>query len=61
MVISNIKVKIVFKFEKLLESLVGIVIALFTVYFFAWLLQEPASNIVGWVALGIAASDTYRD
>jgi len=36
-----------FKFEKILESFVCIVIALFTVYFFAWVLQEEPSNIVG--------------
>lgn len=50
----------IFNYGKLLESFVSIVIALVTVYFFAWLLQEEPSNIVGWVALGIAASETSR-
>jgi hypothetical protein len=36
-------------------GLVDAFIAVCVVYFFAWLLSEPADNIVGWVALGMAA------
>jgi hypothetical protein len=50
-----------FKYEKLLESLVNIVIAIITVDFFAWILHEEPSRIVGWIALGIAAGATTRD
>jgi hypothetical protein len=36
-------------------GLVDAFIAVGVVYFFAWLLNEPADNVVGWVALGMAA------
>jgi len=35
-------------------SLVDVLIALGVVYFFAWLFGEPADQVVGWVALGLA-------
>jgi hypothetical protein len=47
--------KVTFDFWKLAESIVGVIIALGVVYLFAWLLNEPADNVVGWVALGVAA------
>lgn len=50
-----------FNYGKLLESLVGVVIGLITVYFFAWLLDKDPAAIVGWVALGIAAGATTRE
>jgi hypothetical protein len=40
----------------LIESLVGLTIAMVVLYFLAWYLNEPASAIVGWMALGMAAS-----
>lgn len=36
------------------SSLVDVLIALGVVYFFAWLFGEPADQVVGWVALGLA-------
>jgi hypothetical protein len=42
--------------KHLIESLVGIFIAGVVLYFLAWLLNEPAGNLVGWMALGMAAS-----
>jgi hypothetical protein len=36
-------------------SLVDVLIAIGVVYFFAWLFGEPADQVVGWVALGLAA------
>jgi len=36
------------------SSLVDVLIALCVVYFFAWLFGEPADQVVGWVALGLA-------
>jgi hypothetical protein len=50
-----------FKFENLLASLVCVLIALATVYFYSWLLDRDPAGIVGWVALGIAAGATVRD
>jgi hypothetical protein len=47
--------KVTFDFWKLAESIIGLTIALGVVYLFAWLLNEPADNVVGWVALGVAA------
>ena len=47
--------KVTFDFWKLAEGLIGLTIALGVVYLFAWLLNEPAHNVVGWVALGVAA------
>ena len=47
--------KVTFDFWKLAESLVAVTIALAVVYLFAWLLGRPADNVVGWVALGVAA------
>lgn len=49
-----------FNYEKLFEGLVGVVIGLITVYFFSWLLDSDPTEIVGWVALGIAAGATTR-
>lgn len=48
--------KVTFDFWKLAESLVSVALALAVVYLFAWLLNEPADNVVGWVALGMAAT-----
>jgi hypothetical protein len=53
------------KFKKGLQSvnftgLIDVFIAIGVVYFFAWLLSEPADNIVGWVALGMAAGAGAR-
>lgn len=47
--------KVTFDFWKLGESLVGVTLAIGVVYLFAWILGEPADNVVGWVALGLAA------
>lgn len=41
-------------------SLVDVLIAIGLVYLFAWLLDEPADNVVGWFALGLAASRGNR-
>jgi hypothetical protein len=37
-------------------DVVGLAIALVMLNLMAWYLNEPASAIVGWLALGIAAS-----
>jgi hypothetical protein len=37
-------------------SLVNVLCASFTVYFFAWILNEPADDLVGWLALGLAVA-----
>ena len=37
-----------------LSSLVDVLIAIGVVYFFAWFFGEPADQVVGWVALGLA-------
>lgn len=50
--------KVTFDFWKLAEGLVLTAIAIGVVYLFAWLLNEPADRIVGWVALGMAAGAT---
>ena len=50
-----------FNYGKLFESLVCVLIALVTVYFYSWLLDKDPAGIVGWVALGIAAGATVRD
>ena len=42
--------------KHLIESLVGLTIALVMLNLMAWYLNEPASALVGWMALGIAAS-----
>ena len=47
--------KVTFDFWKLVEGLVSVALALGVVYLFAWILGEPADNVVGWVALGLAA------
>lgn len=49
------KLKVTFDFWRLLESLVATAIAIGVVYLFAWMLGLPADNVVGWVALGVAA------
>lgn len=43
-----------------LASLVDLVIAVLVVYIIAWLLDEPADNVVGWLALGAAMSRVNR-
>jgi len=47
--------KVTFDFWKLVEGLITVTIALAVVYLFAWMLGQPADNVVGWVALGVAA------
>ena len=37
------------------SSLVDVLIVIGVVYFFAWFFGEPADQVVGWVALGVAA------
>jgi len=41
-----------------LESLGEILILIGVVYILAWIFGEPADNVVGWCALGIAAMRT---
>lgn len=43
-----------------LASLVDLVIAVLVVYIIAWLLDEPADNVVGWFALGAAMARVNR-
>ena len=38
-----------------IEGFVGLTIALVMLNLMAWYLNEPASALVGWMALGIAA------
>ena len=38
------------------SSIVNVLFASFTVYFFAWILDEPADDLVGWIALGLAVT-----
>jgi hypothetical protein len=38
-----------------LSSLVDVLIAIGAVYILAWLFGEPVDQVVGWVALGLAA------
>lgn len=40
----------------LIEGFVGLTIAIVMLNLMAWYLNEPASAIVGWMALGWAAS-----
>ena len=47
--------KVTFDFWKLAESLIGLTIALVMLNLMAWYLNEPASALVGWMALGVAA------
>ena len=47
--------KVSFDFWKLAEGLVSVTLALGVVYLFAAILDRPADDIVGWVALGMAA------
>ena len=44
----------------LIESLVGLTIALVVLYLMAWFLNDHVGNLVGWMALGIAASASAR-
>jgi len=44
----------------LLEGFVATVVACAVLYFFAWILNEPADDLVGWMALGIAAAASSR-
>jgi hypothetical protein len=41
--------------KRIIESLVHLAIALVAVDLMSWYLNEPASALVGWMALGIAA------
>lgn len=41
---------------KVLFQLVSVFVCLGAVFMFAWILDEPADNVVGWFALGLAAS-----
>ena len=41
--------------EGFIEGFVGFTIALVMLNLMAWYLNEPASDLVGWMALGIAA------
>lgn len=43
-----------------IEGFVGLTIALVMLNFMAWYLNEPASALVGWMALGIAAAASVR-
>lgn len=42
--------------EGFIESFVSVIIAVGVVYVTAWLFNQPANDLVGWMALGIAAS-----
>ena len=42
--------------ENLIKDLINIVVAVTIVYVFAYFMGKDANDIVGWVALGIAAS-----
>lgn len=42
--------------QELIEGVVGLTIAIVMLNLMAWYLNEPASALVGWMALGIAAS-----
>jgi hypothetical protein len=46
--------------QELLEGFVALAIACVVLYFFAWILNEPADDLVGWMALGMAASAGSR-
>ena len=41
--------------ENLIKELIYVVFAIILVYVFAYFLGEDANDVVGWVALGIAA------
>jgi hypothetical protein len=49
------KLKVTFDFWKLAESIVLTAFAIGLVFLFAWMLGQPVDNVVGWVALGMAA------
>jgi hypothetical protein len=40
----------------LIYGLINVAIAIGVVYFMGWLLAEDVDSIVGWVALGMAAT-----
>lgn len=42
--------------ERSIEGFVGLTIALVVLHLMSWFLNEPAGDLVGWMALGIAAS-----
>ena len=44
------------KLVEVLFYLVSVSVCIGAVFMFAWLLDEPADNVVGWFALGLAAS-----
>jgi len=49
------------KFKKdFVEGFVALAIASVVLYFLAWILNEPADDLVGWMALGLAASAGSR-
>jgi hypothetical protein len=37
------------------DSIVAVVVGIGLVYLIAWISGEPANNLVGWIALGMAA------
>ena len=46
--------------EGFIEGFVGFTIALVMLNLMAWYINEPASALVGWMALGIAAFASVR-
>lgn len=40
------------------QTIIDVSIAVIVVYILAWLVGEPADDVVGWIALGIAATRT---
>ena len=47
--------------ENLIKELIYVVFVIIFVYVLAYFLGEDANDIVGWVALGIAASASSKD
>jgi len=43
-----------------IEGFVALAVASVVLYFLAWLLNEPADDLVGWMALGMAAAAVGR-
>ena len=39
-----------------MTNLLNIIVALITVYFLSWLMDIAPKDVVGWVALGLAAT-----
>ena len=46
--------------DEFIEGFVALAVASVVLYFFAWLLNEPADDLVGWMALGMAAAAGSR-